>query len=892
MNSEHRDDPTRPGTTVVTATRRLARWLREADDRSHLAAGQRSWEPVDALAWDAWIDRTWRAIRDHGDPVARGRFLSEEQEALLWEQAIGLIPQAEAVLMPAQVAREAREAWSLVAEFGIGRDGLAAAGGSATRYLLQAAAHVESMCRDQEWCGKLERLKQVADSPGLAAWLPDELVVDGLDTTRPLQDRILDAVAGAGKSIVRRQRATEGALAVSRPCVDPLDEIESLATATRGWLERNPSARLGVVFHDLENRRDDVESIFDDVFDAGRILPGGSGEGRPWSLSLGKPLSQWPIIATALDALALCIRPAPFSRMSRLVRSPYVGGDNSELSQRSRLDAWLRSRGQYELSMTDLFRLLEGDSDKRRPSCADLEKRLASIDRLLPGRNPRSRPEEWAELFGRLLTDLGWPGPGGLDSTEYQCQVKWQELLARLAGLGPVSGRLSAAECMDRLRRLAAETIFQPEAPAAPVQVMGLHETAGLTFDALWVAGTHHQAWPRALRPNAMIPAGLQRAHGVPRSCAEAELRYAREKTRSLAGSAGLVCFSWPRVIDDESMRPSPLIAGLPRIDEPRKAQRYDVVIHRSGRLDWIGDYRLPVMANGATVNGGSSAIRSQSACPFRGQARHRLAAESLDAPRPGVAPIISGQIAHLALQWLWQEWGDSSGLKDAAAAGLEKLVNDKAGRACELLLPGPDPLTQSVRELERQKVTARVVALLAQDLTREDFEVTAVEEERSVEFAGVRIKYRVDRVDRLDGDGVLFVDYKTGDAQVGSWRGERPREPQLPLYAAAAVEQALGVAYGCLKVGDEGYVGYAERSVSGTGIVGVAEMKRPPEAVDGWPGLLTLWRERLTALVAEHAEGDARVAPRRESEDCRYCDLSPLCRRHELGSRGAMADD
>ena len=103
-----------------------------------------------------------------------------------------------------------------------------------------------------------------------------------------------------------------------------------------------------------------------------------------------------------------------------------------------------------------------------------------------------------------------------------------------------------------------------------------------------------------------------------------------------------------------------------------------------------------------------------------------------------------------------------------------------------------------------------------------------------------------------------------------------------------AALDQH-GIAYGGLRVGEEGYVGYGDADVEGTGIKSVEGLKRPPDDAGTWAALLDAWRDHLGRLARAFGAGDAEVAPRRESEDCRYCDLSPLCRRHELAAMGAI---
>ena len=57
------------------------------------------------------------------------------------------------------------------------------------------------------------------------------------------------------------------------------------------------------------------------------------------------------------------------------------------------------------------------------------------------------------------------------------------------------------AEAFAFLQRLCATTLFQPESPDAPIQILGVLESAGLRFDCLWVSGLTDEAWPMQARP-------------------------------------------------------------------------------------------------------------------------------------------------------------------------------------------------------------------------------------------------------------------------------------------------------------------------------------------------------------------------------------------------------
>jgi hypothetical protein len=126
--------------------------------------------------------------------------------------------------------------------------------------------------------------------------------------------------------------------------------------------------------------------------------------------------------------------------------------------------------------------------------------------------------------------------------------------------------------------------------------------------------------------------------------------------------------------------------------------------------------------------------------------------------------------------------------------------------------------------------------------------------------------------MDRLEAGGHALIDYKSGRATPKDWDGERPDDPQLPLYALNAKEDISAVAFAKLKTGEMRYMGF---SVANDAIPGV-------KAAKDWPALLEGWQKELEELGAGFAAGDARVDPKKLLQTCRKCDLQPLCRVYE----------
>jgi hypothetical protein len=126
--------------------------------------------------------------------------------------------------------------------------------------------------------------------------------------------------------------------------------------------------------------------------------------------------------------------------------------------------------------------------------------------------------------------------------------------------------------------------------------------------------------------------------------------------------------------------------------------------------------------------------------------------------------------------------------------------------------------------------------------------------------------------MDKLEAGGHALIDYKTGRPTPNDWLGERPDDPQLPLYALNAKEDIAAVAFARLKTGEMRYMGFSK------GKDVIADVKQAKD----WTGLVADWKRQIDALGNGFASGDARVDPKKQLATCRYCDLQPLCRVYE----------
>ncbi|HEX8985545.1 MAG TPA: PD-(D/E)XK nuclease family protein, partial [Bryobacteraceae bacterium] len=412
------------------------------------------------------------------------------------------------------------------------------------------------------------------------------------------------------------------------------------------------------------------------------------------------------------------------------------------------------------------------------------------------------------------------------------------------------------------------ERMFQPETGGAPVQILGAFETPGLRFEHLWVAGLDDESWPPAPKPVPFLPASLQRELGLPHASPGRELAFTRSLTARLLASAGDAVVSHATRAGDRVLAASPLIRDIPA-GEPAAPlyPLYRDAVRASSQLEEIGDHAAPPV-EGSAASGGTRVFRDQASCPFRAFAELRLGAQPLESPAPGLNPMERGNLVHNALESIWRELGSHARLRASGGGELSALIRSSiAGALAKLEARRGDKLPERFAALEAQRLERILNAWLELEKQRSPFIVLETEAERQATAGGVSCKVKVDRIDRLADGREVIVDYKTGIANTRAWTGERPDEPQLPLYAVTHDCPVAAVLFGQIKAGEIGFKGYAETD----GIAPGAETRQLAED-------LAEWRRVLDRLGSDFRAGVADVNPK-DANACRRCTLLPLCR-------------
>jgi probable DNA repair protein len=873
---DQHQDPQAP--IVLTASRRLAHALRLRHAADAQAKGLVVWRTPQILPWSTWLRHEYLEARSRAAEVG-ARVLAQAQSRALWDDVISDSRFASDLLNPSSAARLAARSWRRLHEYLIPIESLAA-------YDTPEAQALYAWCMD---FARRCRALHAMDEAVLPHWaeeahyVPQEPVrCAGFDTVPLAMQRLMDRWRAAGR-LVEPEAQLERARRISViGAADAAAEVQQAAQWAREQVLAG-AERIGVILSDLQQRRDEVLRTFEDVFAAGQRQTGRNTIAMPVVVASPAPLASYALVDAALLVLQLA-GSATSSDAGRLLRSPFIAGGMSERAARALADLRLREEQRERWNWFELERWAG------MTGCEQLLLTARNVNGLLRGTLGNAVASEWVERFQALWLSSGWPGERTLTSVEHQTLQKLHSVLAEFGSLDAVAGRMSLQRALARLRELYAETPFEPETTSGAVTVIDAATSAGMQFDALWVAGLDADRLPTPVNPDTLIPIELQRGAGMPEATAAGVLQQATTMLQRWIASTKQLVLSWPRREGDAHLQISALVAQLgiePTEEEPSAEPLRHWLFDARPVLEEVQDNRAPALSQAA--RGGARTLELQSRCPFRAQAELRLRAQPLPRASLGVAPIDRGAILHRVLADIWGTLQTHEGLLSTETGALEEHVRESAQRHTAHALRPDTRHRVRLAALEVESVVRLVMRLLVLEKQRPPFAIRLAEAAETYTLGGLTITLRPDRLDELAEGGMLLIDYKLGDShRQRDWFDVlpgRPRRPQLPLYGLAHEQHLRGLAYVVLAPGAVEYRGWSDGANIGPGVsaypAGIRiDLGDPAD----WTALLHHWRFTLTRLAERYVAGEANVDPL--PQECATCHLSTLCRVHELAVR------
>lgn len=866
----------------------LQQWAQES-----VASALRARQSPPVFTVDSWLKTLWNQV-PLNSTYRRPALLSPSQELAIWQSIIAASEWSDVLMQVHALARSARGAHRLMTEWRIADSELKGFTDNETLAFRSWTRELSRRCQKENWAEEYRLADLLMALPeGLLSW-PAEILTYGLQQTSVQLQELFAFLTTRGCTV----RAFESGKKINR-CVragfsEQIQEFDHAATWARKRLREDEASSVAIALADLPRDAQEIRAALDRVFYPRQAYPS-LADNRDYHLAHGTALTAEPIVDTALRVLSQSRHRVDLGDFSLLLRSKYIAGGMDEFAERSRLDAHLRSLGELQPSLVYVAaQIRDRESQLLQFECPQL---LICIHRWREQINALPRLQSasaWAQSFSELLSAMGWPGEFERAQADHNIMSRWDDLLSQLCSLDAMSLPMPMDEALRWLRNLARDVRVSEPVGLARLHIISVEDAASLVFDHLWVCGLNDEQWPPPARPHPLLPVAIQQQYSIPPGSSYAVGEMARCTTRALMQNSENVVFSFSRMQDEREFRMSPLIAAVGEIEPdglPDPQADIDAVLFASRKPESVPDHTQPLSPSRAS--GGTAILKDQAACPFRAFVTHRLRSDIPEEPEAGLDASERGTLLHKVLEGVWLKLLSHAALVDASEAERERIVTAAAQSALESMVwKKQETLTPKFLELELERLVTLVMAWLHREQQRSPFTVLRPEAQREIDLSGLTLKMRIDRIDQNDIGERIIIDYKTGNTTPASWFGERPDEPQLPLYALSEIESGHSVAalsFAEVRTGNSGFKGIS--NVADV-LPGVKAMDKHVQGkhFEDWASLLQDWRSTLNRLAADFVAGEASVDPK-SAKSCRYCELEGVCRINELDQRLGRVD-
>ncbi|MBF6058401.1 PD-(D/E)XK nuclease family protein [Thiomicrorhabdus heinhorstiae] len=759
-----------------------------------------------------------------------------------------------------------------------------------SRLFIRVVDAYKAMLAERGWMDEsmLQERRLIWLEQGVGS-VPKVVHLRGFDEIVPFMQRWIGALRQRGVEVVAE--TVSESLAVDRSYFPAQHSREESARAVNWALQTwrdlqqyKPSAqiKIALVAPDLNDYKALLQQQLDEqlyVATDSLLASQNPDAVKPYNISLGEALFDIPLVQQAWLSLQLFLqphKPVSFQDWSHWLTSPY---NSATLESRHQADLEIRRLQWSQFHWPHLLDVLQKGASEEEGRFNPLPKSLVKSLTVLADR-PKSESLSLDGFIAAVrfcLDTLQWPGSRTLSSREFQQKSAFENALQMFASLH-LTGQYPLSRWMGILGRYLREQIHQPQTVGhAPIQIMGMLEAGGQAFDALWILGLHHEAWPRAANPNPFLPMRLQHEFKLPRCDAQRELNYAQTLSMRLLGSCREVVFSYPQWQGDAQLLPSPLLKNWQPFESLPGLDSSSLGIlnrrHRLGSVEWVEDNRGCQLAEGALAPGGSGILQAQSQCPLMAYIDYRLGAKyGLLDVEENLGQTNQGILLHRVMELFWQETGDLHGLLSLSEEALQQRLQELIA---EVFAEFQDTQSAVLLELEQARILQLCQAWLEIEKTRNAFKVVQTEARHELELGGLKFKVVVDRVDESEGRAII-IDYKTGRASIKGLLQDEIQAPQLAVYLFAVPDDLPVAAIGyALLHSDDGVKLSAlteDDSVLPTSR-SITLFSRLAEKEDGeffdvrWEDFLQSLRNQVEDLAVGIRQGDARLRFRKLSD-------------------------
>lgn len=840
-------------TRIITPNQRLAATLLQQHSKQHK---QQSWLTPKITPIAVWLNLLWQ---DHifKTPLT---LLTTAQEQLIWRDIVTDTSGQHHILNPNQAAKTACQAFHSLMQWRLDPTDEQLIFGENCDIARKWNETFINYCQKHKLIDISTAWQTLSnDTDFLANNIEKNLVIYNFLELSPAQSYLIKQLKKANITVTPHHQENINTSVTRLEFIDNRAEIAYMAKWAKRQHDKNKHQHIACVVPKLHQSREVVLREFKKAFS--------DNNGFPIDISAGSKLNQKAIISCALNYLSLFYEKSNFDNFSALLRSPFFSSAESEMAPLHELDVQLRKCMPTQISLKEFAQRIKFFNEENALA-NNLIQALSRYESL----SKKQTLHYYSEKIIQLLKLVGWPGERSLNSEEFQASEAFIKLIGQLNQFNLIKVDSSYNDALMLINFICQETVFQPQAEKAPIQILGVLEALGMSFDKVMIIGLDDLSWPTQAKPNPFIPYQLQREKLMPHANAERELIFCKQVTQRFINDNNEVIFSSPLNDGNKQARASLLIKDIPLTSCDEEKQQDTLSMYT---LEQIEDWKAPHISD-TQAQGGTEIIRQQALCPFMAFAHLRLNAEGIEEPIEAFDAMLQGSLAHKALEFFWQKIKNQKQLLKLDESQQEAAIEEVA----ELAIA--DSKTHHIMDglisLEKKRLITLLNQWLVIEKQRSPFNVIETERNYYYQTPYIAIRMKIDRIDQLSNGSRIIIDYKTGTTTLTNWFGSRPKEPQLPIYCLSQTQDTSGIMFAQLKANNMQFKGLVRDEDESTASLKTVEQIRSEHKAESWDAQIAEWKDSVDKLAHNFCQGEATTDPI-DATACMYCDLHSLCR-------------
>ena len=875
----------KPEDLLLTSGGRLSRQFIHRFREQKLSEDTHSWRPMNVMSLNDWLENIWLEMWPE-------YFIASKWLRLrIWMDAMKKVPPPSPFLEDLSVAEDLDRTYAILI-----RHLLNPAKRNVTLSLPEWSFEVTRIFEDQmradgliHPCEIPMHLSRIfsGDTMGFIsqpkADLPTRIILAGLDQSSPLEKTLFEKLDQIAHVTCLETTDAIPAHLDAMLLPDASQEADWVIEKALEASCKLPLHRIGIALTDMETYAGLFEGRLKDIL--------GISTGADWSsfnITMGKPLLRSSVVQAAFLPLKLALNGQRRNNLISLLQSPYYGIWASNRNKLARLDrVWRRSNLNSDL------RCLNESIKKVFPSEAILLSELErTLDPLLK-LGFQITVKDWNHCLRGIWEALKFPVIAGEED-----RICWEHLQKGLAEFDRDLGneRMDIKGYFQWISSFLTEKLFSIKGyENAGLQVMGLIEARGLSFDRLFIVGMTSGFLPQPTRALPFLSPKERRC--VQGGTAEDQYRFGEVLFHKLLASSPNITLTRSELRDAEPLLASPF---WPQKEDAACVDLWHTESPIWARCEWLSQARRGIESRQGKI---STLLASQTckdpvpipdtisvtasetalACAFRFFASHCLKIDPLDEPEPGISPLERGNMLHRCLARF---------VKKVIEKKLDLIENWDEARillkrvASESLAPfsGQFPWHVELRRwLDEESLSSENRGLLYQWLKLEKqvwekgFRWLFTEipfTDLIPKGSKVPIRGRIDRVDYHPERGYVCRDYKTGKIPT--------RKEVEELQASQMIPYILAIRNGLIgtTMATETPITGSYIQIDAAGRINISDLSL---ADDDWRILTQQWEAMILTRFARMERGDITPSPtpapgKKDQGACKYCPFVVIC--------------